>query len=102
MEEQQVVPKFKIGDAVKVVKYGHLIWEPKDWEKSDNYPIVSEGDIWRCIDISPSEVGKLGIVNQVSMVQNIPTYSLSKPTGKLAWFDEGQLELIKKEENNDK
>ena len=65
--------KFKIGDKVRIVNYGHLI-------------VYEEG----FIDMSPNEVGQIGIVNDIS--EN-GKYRLSKQQGKLAWFDEKQLEL---------
>lgn len=63
--------------------------------KPDN--IISEDKNWWACDINPSLVGKEDIIDNVSNVQNIPHYSLSKIG---AWYFESQLELVNKNINN--
>lgn len=121
------VPKFKLGDKVRIIKYGSLIFQSKtgyqsfsdslarfkykedQWllfskkpteeelkkikgrSKPDNIYCETEDSWW--IDISPSYVGKVGIVKKISNTQNIPKYSLKDIDAKTAWYDEEQLEL---------
>lgn len=98
MSEQTL--KFKEGDTVKVVHYGHLVWEnvahdgPRLFTESPSVKKhLRDGDIqwW---DISPQLVGQTGRVSLVGMCQDIPLYALSGIPGKSAWYNEGQLELV--------
>ena len=73
--------KFKIGNVVKVINYGGLVW----------YRVGGELKEW---DICPQMVGQTGIVREVNEVQGSYKYALDIP-GKQAWYDEGQLESIK-------
>lgn len=78
------MPKFKIGDKVKIVNFGHWIVDHKD-------------GLWSSRDIEPQLVGKTGIIREVSdKGDNGVSYAL-KPIdfkGKEAWYNERQLELM--------
>jgi hypothetical protein len=77
-------PKFKVGDKVKVVKYGHIIHHYK-----------SETGNWAAEDISPDIVGKEGVVREVSNSQpGWVTYALDGIPEKTAWYNQNQLELV--------
>lgn len=83
-------PKFKIGDKVKVIKYGSLLWRFKSEENMPTARIYREEGNVEWIDINPQIIGKEGIVASVGTyvaVDGIPE--------KFAWYDEEQLELIK-------
>ena len=93
--------KFKKGDKVKVIKYGHLIWEHKSSEALVSaFPTVFEDDTFRYLDMCPVEVGKTGTVTKISLVQGIYNYTLKGQVNKKAWYDEQQLELINTENDN--
>lgn len=101
--------KFKEKDKVKIIKYGHTAWVHKsEWQKYldagftfdqkpkhllGEYPTETD-DIIYWYDTMPELVGKEGVVDEVSLVQGKYEYSLTNISGKLAWYDEGQLELV--------
>lgn len=74
--------KFKKGDEVMIVNYGHRIW---------SYEPMAEG--YKVYDINPGLIGQKGIIDNAHLTQGIPTYSINGPT-KHAWYDEQQLELL--------
>ena len=75
--------KFKIGDKVRIIGYGHLFWS---YDKpSDKIPT------W--YDMSPELVGQIGIIANITNTQGIPKYALKGPN-KYAWYDEKQLEKV--------
>jgi hypothetical protein len=85
--------KFGIGDKVRVVGYGSKIFvHPTLQHRFAANPRLSEFTF----DMRPELVGKEGIVSQVSMTQDIPSYAIEGIPGKHAWYDEEQLELITK------
>tara|TARA_R110000796_G_scaffold59371_1_gene136821 strand:+ start:24918 stop:25145 length:228 start_codon:yes stop_codon:yes gene_type:complete len=69
--------KFKVGDKVEVIKYGHAIWSAAD-------------DV---IDIDPQLVGQQGVVVEAEICQNLKHYALDG-LSKYAWYDEQQLKLV--------
>ena len=96
--------KFKLGDKVKVIKYGSLLWYNKlEWklmlenklttsDKPNN--ILGEDDnFWFC-DMQPNLVGQIGIVSKVDNNQ----YALEGISTKSAWYFGQQLELLPSEE----
>jgi hypothetical protein len=87
---------FKLGDQVRVVKYGHLIWRNKleTIEFPLRFPIISEDENTLVLDMSPEMVGQVGIINTTSKTQGIDSYSLSGLKGKCAWYNNDQLELV--------
>jgi len=89
--------EFNIGDNVRIVKYGHLIWESKTMPgQRSNQKSYYEDDKRAWIDIVPHIVGKEGKVYQKIKTDNGYRYSLSGISGKHSWYYFEQLELIKK------
>jgi|WetSurSiteA1Bulk_404760.scaffolds.fasta_scaffold16732_4 hypothetical protein len=85
--------KFKVGDEVRIIKYGSLIWS---YEK-EMYKKYKTGDedpgkpIW--YDINPELVGQKGIVTKVNKTQGEYFYILKGPV-KCAWYNEDQLKAV--------
>lgn len=73
-----VESKFGIGDKVRVINYGSLMWDENG-----------------STDILPELVGKEGLIQEV--YNN--SYSISGIKGKHAWYDEGQLEMVNRNPN---
>jgi hypothetical protein len=97
--------KFKAGDRVRIVGYGHPIFFMKkgfkeDWKKDQPDNIIQENETMWWVDMSPEEVGQEATVegsytDLYGGKDKKPTYSLIRNNGsKCAWFDEQQLELI--------
>lgn len=125
--------KFKPGNKVRVINYGHIIWTRKDawpdlaqwkadyltieaefwYRKPLNNPIkpkekpdhvVKEDEEIYYHDIKHSLIGKEGIVKgsyaDIYGLISTPTerdyhrYHVDGITGKCAWYNEDQLELI--------
>ncbi len=93
--------KFNVGDKVRIVNYGHLIWENKkaeEYKEKTSFKIYSEDESLRYLDIHSEMVGKEGIISNVHNNQ----YSLhfdqnNQERGlKTSWYHENQLELIDK------
>lgn len=89
--------KFNIGDKVKVIKYGSLMWISKkatiEMEAFKDYLAYSEDDKTKVIDMYPDLIGKEGIVDSFHESQGSYQYSIYGPW-KHAWYNESQLELI--------
>ena len=83
--------KFKVGDKVKIINYGSLLWAHKTFPLSFK-EIRREGDTI-IYDILPSIVGEKGIVVDAHKTQGNPTYAVHGVPKKYAWYDENQLEL---------
>ena len=93
--------KFNIGDKVRVIEYGSLMWRHKEehnkWESSlgkSSFKLYKEvGDIlW--LDTMPEIVGKKGVIDNISNIQGDDKYSIKGIMGKTAWYNENQLELV--------
>lgn len=82
--------KYKVGDKVKIVNYGHLMWS----HKKMSFPVVSEdgGIVW--MDMSAELVGQEGVVNKITITQGNPEYGIDGIKGKCAWYNENQLEKL--------
>lgn len=84
-------PKFKIGDRVKVVNYGHAVWSCcDDMALPLIRPASSKDDSW-VFDMNRAVVGKKGIVVEVL---DSGSYALSGIPEKTAWYNEDQLQLV--------
>lgn len=79
-------PKFGIGDKVKIVKYGSLYHAHKDGK-------LVVGD-W-----APQIVGKTGIVSEVDTEVGKPMYAIHGIEEKIAWYNEDQMEMVKRNPN---
>lgn len=86
--------KFKVGDKVRVVKYGHPLWESKKDPQPCSFPIIQESESGGCWikDMSPELVGQIGVVDEVSLTQGRYQYGIDGIKGKHAWYNEDQLE----------
>lgn len=92
MNEQS---KFNIGDHVRIINYGHIIWVNKKFPKEYlNLHIIGEQDNIIFIDMYPELVGEKGVVSKISHTQGQSEYSLSGVKGKASWYNDNQLELI--------
>ena len=98
------IPKFNIGDVVKVVRYGHVLWaageeDKKRMAKTGRFKLIQEIDNVEYWDVSPELVGRTGTIDNISITQNVPSYSVSGIPEKHAWYVESQLELVDTEVN---
>ncbi len=72
--------KYKLGDQVKIVNYGHLYFGEESKQ---------------AVDIAPHSIGQIGIVTEAEKVLGVDKYSLAMPSNcKQSWYDNGQLELV--------
>jgi len=89
--------KFKIGQKVRVIKYGHPIWHNKTTQSLKeglSFPVIKEDDEMIWYDINSELVGKTGVIDGESKTQGVFHYSIKGIPGKHAWYDENQLEKI--------
>ena len=93
--------KFEIGDKVKIINYGHLMWCHKDSQLPGNYKFLSKHDNVSLYDTAPELIGQIGIVTQCGKTQGEDRYSLSGIQGKCSWYHNDQLELVNKNPNNE-
>ena len=82
--------KFKIGDQVRIVKYGHRIWVSEELVNG----VMKVYDKPKVIDISFDLVGNVGIIIKLSSDTKFRTYGIHFPEGDNFWFHHAQLELI--------
>ena len=95
-------PIYGIGDKVKIVNYGHPIWENKKMRQPKlSFPLISENEDIRWLDMSPDLIEQEGIVEKVSMTQGMPHYAIDGIKGKHSWYDEGQMEMVNKNPNRE-
>jgi len=96
-----VVPKFAIGDKVRIVNYGHLIWQNKNFnnEPMMAFPLYTEDENCWWLDMSPDLVGQIGIIQQATVTQGHSQYAIDGIKGKHAWYDDEQLEMISENPN---
>lgn len=90
-------PIYKVGDKVEIVNYGHLIFESKNVKERMSFPLIKETEKLRWLDMSADLVGQEGIVEEVSTSGENPSYVIRGVKGKSAWYDEGQMKLVKHE-----
>ncbi|HYD90411.1 MAG TPA: hypothetical protein VEA37_02865 [Flavobacterium sp.] len=92
-------PKYGIGDKVAIVNYGHAMWyNKKSGEPSMDFPVIEEDETFIWHDTQSHLVGMTGLINEVSITQGVPKYSIA---GIGSWYGEKQLELISKNPNNE-
>jgi hypothetical protein len=94
------VSKFKEGDSVTIIVYGHAIMLNKkspEWDifkESKEFPIITQTDNIAFIETCPELVGKTGIISSIKVNQDgQPKYALRGIPGKIAWYNEDQLQL---------
>lgn len=79
-------PIFAIGDKVKIVGYGSI-----GVDEVEGQMVVRD---WQ-----PQIVGKVGIVCEVNTIQASFQYAIKGIEGKIAWYNEDQLEMVNKNPN---
>jgi hypothetical protein len=77
--------KLKVGDKVRVINYGSLLWE------NDKYGNLTT------FDMSPELIGKEGVVSKVTKTQGVTEYAVDGIPEKHAWYDRDQLERLPSE-----
>lgn len=89
-------PRYKIGDRVKIIKFGHPFWVTKEELKvfPTSRPPLYEDETRSWFDMSPEIVGKKGVVSKVTVTQGVPKYTIEGIKGKHAWYTENQMEKI--------
>ena len=83
---------FEIGDKVRIIKYGHMIFVHKDDDKYKTILGLTEG--FKCVDAMPELIGKEGIITEIGETFYMNTYAIEGITSKSKWYDDGQLEKI--------
>lgn len=86
--------KYKIGDKVRIVNYGHLIYESSKNENPLKFKTISDDGNIRIMDMLPEIVGKEGVIVDISETQGEVSYAIDGIVGKHAWYNEDQIELI--------
>ena len=84
---------YKVGDKVRVVNYGHSVWEHKSVGES-SLPLIKEYESVRFVDLQPYLIGQQGVVGSVVIRQERPSYVIEGISGKSAWYYEDQLEAV--------
>lgn len=77
--------KIKIGDKVKIVNYGHLIWS---FAEEPNLKLYKKDHSFYYYDLRPEWVGKETVI--IGLSGDGKKYS----TELFSWADENQLELV--------
>jgi len=89
-----MTPKYNVGDKVKIVNYGHAVWENKEHDKyPSRLPLIKEDKHLRWVDMSHEVIGQSGIVVEVKDVQGTPNYAIDGIKGKHAWYTEDQMQI---------
>lgn len=87
--------KFHIGNKVRIVKYGHLIWisnGPSMDYFRPAWPPYQVGEDWNVYDIAKEKIGTEDIVKGYYSNNGPIRYSLEHS----AWYNEEQLEMVEK------
>ncbi len=104
MKYKEGIP-FKVGDKVRIVKYGHwflihkseqaLYYEAGFTSKQIPDNIIKETENTYWVDMRPELVGQIGTIRTISITQGITSYSLNGIEDKVAWYNADQLEHVK-------
>lgn len=86
MQKNERKTKFKVGDKVEIIKYGHLVW-------------VQERGVAGEKDLLPELIGKQGIIIKANAIdyssfKGRDQYSIDGIPAKIAWYDNEQLKLV--------
>lgn len=90
--------KFKVGDRVRIVNYGHLIYvhpESTMLELFTSKP-YSKSKEMVTFDLNPRIIGTEWIITEAKVIQGIDGYEIHNDTNTIAWVHNNQLELINK------
>lgn len=82
-----------VGQKVRVVKYGHLVWESKSGTTSD-YTTYWENEKSRWIDVKSELVGRIGEISETVCLGGQNKYRIEALDSGKQWYNEDQLELI--------
>jgi hypothetical protein len=93
--------KFKVGDEVVIVKYGHRFWSYEDQSSYAKLLFKCDEEKYGVYDALPDLVGQKGTVDIVSNTQGRWQYAINGPN-KHAWYDEQQLEKVLSTSENKK
>lgn len=93
--------KFNIGDTIEIINYGHLMHVAEGYLSSEKLSPPANG--WCTYDSRPERIGSIAIVTKISdFGVNNTHYGLhfikGSYLGSAAWFNEGQMKMIKKYE----
>ena len=80
--------KFKVGDHVKIINYGHQMMSivlRADSEKADDPEYF---------DMSPELIGQTGVIIEANTDSNGDAYAIDNIPQKQAWYRNDQLELV--------
>jgi len=86
--------KFKVGDQVKIINYGHPIWAHNSETMPISFPVIWVGDDTKVYDMSPELIGQTGVIDKVNITQGKDGYSINGINGKLDWYNNDQLEFL--------
>lgn len=91
-----MTPKFKVGDRVRVVYYGHIISSPN--QPSPEAILFRKTATQLLYDVAPDLVGRIGTIEAVKILpygenQRISVYTM-KGLAKIEPYFEEQLELV--------
>jgi len=90
-------PLYGIGDKIKIVKYGHPIWQNKhSGEPKMKLPLIAEDENMWWFDLQSKLVGKVDIVCGMTTTQGVHRYSLQKYG---SWYSEEQMEMVSQNPN---
>jgi len=105
-KKDEKISKFKKGDKVRIINYGHLYWENKSIRNEYFKQLIVDtlipknivketDDIYWC-DLRPELVGKEAIIETISFTNTIPNYGLyfTERHSYSSWYSENQLELV--------
>ena len=88
---------FKVGDWVKVVNYGSVMWIHKEMVKKmedvgllQRWNQISETETSIIYDSAPYRIGTIDFIEQIKETQGQIKFALSKS----AWYNLDQLEKI--------
>jgi hypothetical protein len=99
--------KFKVGDRVTIINYGHIGWIHKEeFERltriygPTKLKIIHEEDKMLSYDLRPELLGEEAVITKAIVTQGIDKYSLAFDKGSISWFTNDQLKLKENESTN--
>lgn len=84
--------KFNIGDQVRVINYGSLIFIT-NYKKTDSDTVWEETEAGITCDLKPELIGQTGIITEAIGEENT-AYSIHGIPDKKKGYADGQLELV--------
>ena len=92
----------KIGDRIRIVNYGHIIFFSKEERHREDrervarvFPLIEEGEDFYYYDMRPELIGEEGEIVNKTTSGGSSRYSVQFDSGnRISWFSEKQLEKI--------